>query len=273
MIDGMTIRSTDPWQKPLNDRPRSSIGSLSAIRCGESPQVLLLHGVGLRADAWGAQIDALAHRYSLLAPDLPGHGHSPHPSQSLSLDDYVDVIASLIEQPIVIVGHSMGALIALMLAARWPDKARAVVALNTVFQRSESARQAVRQRAAELDGESAVDSEATLQRWFPDSAYGAERHACKQWLNEAPIAGYRNAYRCFAESDGPTESALASIAVPTLLMTGSDDHNSTATMSQAIADRVPNGTAQIIDSARHMLPMTHPQPVNAALLDLLGQQP
>lgn len=56
--------------------PRSNIGSLAAITAGEGPLVLLIHGVGLRAEAWGAQIDALSATCRVIAVDMPGHGGS-----------------------------------------------------------------------------------------------------------------------------------------------------------------------------------------------------
>ena len=50
-------------------RQRSDFGALRAIRRGAGPQALLLHGVGLRAEAWNAQIDALARHFAVIAPE------------------------------------------------------------------------------------------------------------------------------------------------------------------------------------------------------------
>ena len=60
-------------------RPRSDLAGLACIRAGDGPPVLLIHGVGLRAEAWGAVIDRLAERFAVHAIDLPGHGESPPP--------------------------------------------------------------------------------------------------------------------------------------------------------------------------------------------------
>lgn len=49
-------------------RPRSDFGTLKAVVQGSGPAVLLLHGVGLRAEAWGAQIEDLAQDYTVIAP-------------------------------------------------------------------------------------------------------------------------------------------------------------------------------------------------------------
>ena len=75
-------------------RQRSDFGTLQAITAGEGPIVLLVHGVGLQAEAWAAQIDALAHRFRVIAVDMPGHGKSPLAKQITALSDYTDTIAA-----------------------------------------------------------------------------------------------------------------------------------------------------------------------------------
>ena len=51
-------------------QPRSRVGSLAAICAGQGPSVTLLHGVGLNADSWGAQINTLSQDYEVTAFDL-----------------------------------------------------------------------------------------------------------------------------------------------------------------------------------------------------------
>ena len=61
-------------------RPRSERSGLAWIEQGAGPSVLLLHGVGLRAEAWNAQADALTEAgFHVLAPDMLGHGSSSAP--------------------------------------------------------------------------------------------------------------------------------------------------------------------------------------------------
>lgn len=55
-------------------RQRSKIGSIAAISVGDGPLVLMIYGVGLRADAWAAQIDELAKAHRVVAVDMPGMG-------------------------------------------------------------------------------------------------------------------------------------------------------------------------------------------------------
>ena len=74
-------------------RPRSEFGALRAITAGDGPTVLLIHGVGLRAEAWNAQIDAMSERFRVVAVDMPGHGQSPLLAPDSGLSEYTDAIA------------------------------------------------------------------------------------------------------------------------------------------------------------------------------------
>ncbi|MBO9412697.1 MULTISPECIES: alpha/beta hydrolase [unclassified Ruegeria] len=250
-------------------RPRSEVGGLAAIDAGEGPLVVLLHGVGLRAEAWGAQIDALvAAGFRVLCPDMPGHGASAfHPVEGL--ESYAAPVAALIDQPAVLIGHSMGALIATRIAAEG-GTVMGVAALNAIFQRSDEARNAVLARAHALDAERANNPSTTLQRWFDDRA-SPERDACDSWLRKVDPRAYKAAYTVFAESNGPTAEQLAAIPCPALFLTGEDEPNSTPRMSQDMAALAPNGRAGIIPNAAHMMPMTHAQQVNATLVSFVKE--
>lgn len=251
-------------------RLRCELAGLAAIEAGTGPGILLLHGVGLRAEAWNRQIDALSPHYRIVAPDMPGHGQSPSPSREFTLADYTNAAAATaaarMDEPIMVAGHSMGAMIALDMAMRYPDRVCAVVALNGIFERTAQAAAAVRARAATLDGKSIPDPTGTLERWFGDDL-SPERGACHDWLINADPVGYQMAYSAFAEGAGPSRDALAELSCPALFMTGSLEPNSTPHMSQAMAELAPQGRASVVDDAAHMMPMTHAGAVNAALLD------
>lgn len=247
-------------------RQRSEASGLAAIRQGAGPTVLLLHGVGLRAEAWNRQIDVLARDYHVIAPDMPGHGESAPVSAEMSLQDYTDAVMGLVQSPVMVVGHSMGAMIALDMAIRFPQQVRGVAALNAIWKRSAVALAAVRARAESLDGQRVADPEATLMRWFGTSL-SPERAACDGWLRAVDPAGYKAAYSVFAASDGPDASALMGLSCPALFMTGEAEPNSTPQMSCAMADVAPEGRAVIVKGAAHMMPMTHAETVNKALSD------
>lgn len=245
-------------------QPRSRLGQLAAIVKGAGPKVLLIHGVGLRAEAWTAQTDTLAQNFKVIAVDMPGHGESPRLPADPELADYSDAIAEILDESTVVIGHSFGAMIALNLAVRHPGRVRAVAALNAIYQRDDAARAAVTARAESLDGVTVADPTATLVRWF-GSGPSEERDACYRWLREVNPGGYREAYRVFASQNGPSEQVLKTLECPALFLTGAEEPNSTPAMSRQMAELAPKGRAEILPGAAHMLPMTHAAQVNAIL--------
>ncbi|WP_424830421.1 alpha/beta fold hydrolase [Ruegeria sp.] len=256
-------------------RQRFEIGGLMAIQAGSGPSVLLLHGVGLRAEAWGAQLDGLSHQAHLTAPDLPGHGDSPPLCANAGLSGYSDAAMAVLARlraPTVVVGHSMGAMIALDLAVTAPERVCGVVAMNAVFERSAEAARAVQARAAELNGSTPADPSTTLRRWFGD-ATSAERDACRAWLLAMNPIAYKMAYTAFAQSQKPDRADLANLGCPALFITGSLEPNSTPAMTRAMANLAPKGRAQIVEGAAHMMPMTHAHDVTAALSQFLDEVP
>ena len=249
-------------------RPRSKRGSLAYIERGQGPNVLLIHGVGLCADAWGAQLDVLSRDYTLRAVDMPGHGQSHNLAMaSPSLGDYADVIATMIDGPTVVIGHSMGAMLAVQLAAQSSDVI-GIAALNGIYQRDRVAHSAVMARAAALSVQERTDPTPTLHRWFTDLSM-AEAKACETWLRSVSLDGYKSAYSVFAAENGPSAETLARLSCPALFMTGADEPNSTPQMSHAMSATCPKGHAVIIENAAHMMPMTHSSDVNAHLLSFL----
>src|ERR1700744_5905542 len=93
------------------------------------PTVVLLHGAGFDHSTWALHSRWFAHHgFSVLAPDLPGHGRSAGPALQ-SIADMADWTAALLDSARAakaqLIGHSMGSLIALETAARYPAKVSA----------------------------------------------------------------------------------------------------------------------------------------------------
>ena len=91
--------------------------------------VALVHGVMALAETWWRIGPALAARgWHVVAVDLPGHGGNGHRDGALDLDALVEGVAARLDGPVdVLVGHSLGAIVALGLLARDPGAARALV--------------------------------------------------------------------------------------------------------------------------------------------------
>lgn len=235
--------------------------------------LLLIHGVGMRAEAWQPQIDALSQDHRVIAADMPGHGGSSPLPPDACLSDFVGWAARLVEAleegPVNLAGHSMGALVSAGLAIERPDLVARAALLNAVYRRSPEARDAVIARAAEISGgEGRIDG--PLSRWFGDDQ--AEiRAMVADWLAGMDPGGYATAYRSFAEGDSIYADRLSQIRCPALLLTGEHDFNSSAQMSRDMAAVIPRGEAVIVPGHRHMVNLTAPTIVNDILKDWLSR--
>ena len=94
------------------------------------PPLLLLHGGSARWQAFTAILPDLSPPFHIYAPDLRGHGKSGWVPGSYRLQDYVDDTIAFLKQvvagPALVFGHSLGGIVALMVAAQYPEGVRAV---------------------------------------------------------------------------------------------------------------------------------------------------
>jgi pimeloyl-ACP methyl ester carboxylesterase len=98
------------------------------FEAGHGQTVALLHGLGGAASNWIRVAPALTERFRVLVPELPGHGGSSAlPGPAETLDPYADRVAALLPGPAVLVGHSLGAVVALRLTSRSPELVRGLV--------------------------------------------------------------------------------------------------------------------------------------------------
>ena len=118
---------------------------------GAGEPLVLIHGVGLRLEAWTAQIEGLSATHRVIALDMPGHGGSAPLPRDAQLPDFVAWLAQALDdlglERANLAGHSMGALITGGMVAEHPDRLDRVGLLCGVHRRTPEAAAAVRARA------------------------------------------------------------------------------------------------------------------------------
>jgi pimeloyl-ACP methyl ester carboxylesterase len=102
---------------------------------GEGPVVVLVHGITGNSENWRAVMPWLAERYTVLAPDLVGHGGSAKPRGDYSLGAYAsgvrDLMIALGHERATIVGHSLGGGVAMQLAYQFPERCERLVLVSS----------------------------------------------------------------------------------------------------------------------------------------------
>jgi pimeloyl-ACP methyl ester carboxylesterase len=95
------------------------------VKAGNGPVILLIHGVGMDHKSWLPVVDLLRDRYTVIAPDILGHGQSSKPRADYSIAGYAngmrDLLAVLGVPRATVVGHSLGGGIAMQLAYQFPQ--------------------------------------------------------------------------------------------------------------------------------------------------------
>ncbi len=227
---------------------------------GTGPALVLIHGVGLNASVWQPQIDAFDGAYRVIAYDTLGHGASTLPASCATLWDYVtqlhDLLDSLDIERAALLGHSMGALIAILFALEHGQRVRAMIAANPVYRRPQVQLAVSRRRVRELErGGPEANLGEVLERWFGDSRNldSPRVEQVAKWIRQADPCGYARAYRAFAEADPLIDGRLTELEVPALFVTGGLDPNSTPAMARALASEAPLGQATVLDGERHMM--------------------
>jgi pimeloyl-ACP methyl ester carboxylesterase len=102
---------------------------------GSGPALLLLHGIGSERQTWAPVLPLLAEHFTVIAPDLLGHGASAKPRADYSLGGYAngmrDLLGLLEIETVTVVGHSFGGGVAMQFAYQFPERTERLVLVAT----------------------------------------------------------------------------------------------------------------------------------------------
>jgi pimeloyl-ACP methyl ester carboxylesterase len=108
---------------------------VSFRRAGWGPAILLIHGVAGSSETWSPVIELLAEKYTVIAPDLIGHGESAKPRGDYSLGAYASGIRDLMQaighERATVVGHSLGGGVAMQMAYQFPERCDRLVLVSS----------------------------------------------------------------------------------------------------------------------------------------------
>src|SRR5450432_2278806 len=245
---------------------------------GQGTTLVLLHGYPLSSAIWQTQQHGLSSNYRVITPDLRGHGQSPAPEGVYEMDlfarDVLSLLDSLNVQKAAIMGHSMGGYVTLALWRLAPER---FVALGLIDSQagadSEEGRQGRYKTAEKVfeDGTQVV-AQAMMARLFAPSL-PADEAIVEQTrtliLNTRPV-GIIGTLKGMASRPDSTD-LLATIKVPTLIITGDKDQIIGAQKADAMAQVIPIATLVTIENAGHMPMLEQPQAVTLAIRNFLDE--
>jgi pimeloyl-ACP methyl ester carboxylesterase len=251
-------------------------GSAADIReHGSGPAIVLVHGFPLDGAMWSGVARALAPRFRVFKPDLPGRGNTDAAAPD-SIPGYADFIEALVTElpsPVGIAGFSFGGYISLELMKRRPAKVRALALVDTRASADDELGRGKRDEtiaAVRANGVRPVVesmpakllSPGSLGR--PDLLERVQRMIARQ-KPETVIADLA------AMRDRPDSTGfLLEIAIPTLVVVGEEDALTPPADSETMAAAIPGARLVKVAGAGHLSPMERPKAVAEALSDFFS---
>jgi 3-oxoadipate enol-lactonase len=268
--------STSPWAAGLAFDRRGLVGG--------GPPVLLLHGIGGGRRIWddvssGTTSALAAAGFDTIALDLPGYGESSAVAAGGVVAMATQIVRwqnALALPPLIVIGHSMGGMVAQELAATSPQRVAGLVLACTsaAFGPAGGDWQAkfAAERLAPLDaglGMAGVAAQLVPGMVSPQALAGAVELA-RAIMAAVPEATYRAALAGIVAFDRRDD--LAAIRVPTLCIAGEHDRTAPPALLERIAARIPGAEFQLLQGAGHIANVEQPAAFNAALCGFLQRR-
>jgi len=263
------------------------------VRAGHGPALLLLHGVLGSRRVWADLVVDLAHDYTVIAPDLFGHGESAKPRGDYSLGAFAATVRDLLDElgvdRVTPVGHSLGGGIALQFAYLFPDRVGRLVLVSSGGLGRELS---FVLRSAALPGAGLVLSGIAAE-WVCRHGEAVGRRLARWGMQAGPDAveawrGYvtlgdaesRRAFlatiRAVADAGGQTVTAQDRFYLmedlPTLLVWGARDRLIPISHAIAAHQQMPGSRLEVFPEAGHFPHLADPQRFAAIIRDFMAAE-
>jgi pimeloyl-ACP methyl ester carboxylesterase len=208
-------------------------------------------------------VPALGERFEVAAPDLPGWGEVPMPTEPFS---FVDVVAGLL--PGHLVGNSFGGAVALRTALAHQELVHRLVLIGsglpawdwTEEMRGYFAAEEAAIEAGDLDAATDVNLRFWVAPEHWDEVRPQQRGALElQTAHEEP------------EAIWPELAPLSSLKVPTLVIVGENDKPDFGAIAKHLAEEIPDADLAVVAGAGHLVGLDQPEELNALLLEFLAE--
>ncbi|HUY34633.1 MAG TPA: alpha/beta fold hydrolase [Pirellulales bacterium] len=246
---------------------------------GDGPPLLFVHGFPLDHTMWRGQLAEFATAYRVIAPDLRGFGASGIGEAAVTMEQFADDLAAILDtlgvrEPVALVGLSMGGYVAWQFVRKYRCRLRALVLCDTKAAADSPEAAESRLKVAETvlaDGTEAL-ARAMVPKLFAKRTIENRSpvvEAVRKVILQCNRQGVAAAQRGMAARPDVTDM-LATIDVPTLVIVGEDDVISPPEEMRRIAQAIPGSRLVAIPKAGHLAPLENPAAFNAALGEFLA---
>jgi 3-oxoadipate enol-lactonase len=222
-----------------------------------APVVTFSHSLAANLHLWDAQAASLSGRYRVLSYDIRGHGGSDVPAPPYTLEQLADDLHGLLQALGItqthFVGLSMGGLIGMTMALRFPRAVQSLVLADTTacYGPKMTPMWDDRIRVAEAEGiEPLLDR--TMEAWFTPP-FRAQQPAVieriRAMLRPTDVRGYVGAIRAIGYVD--LREAIGAIRCPTLIIVGEEDRGTDIKMAKTMHERIAGSELAVLPKAAH----------------------
>ncbi len=230
-----------------------------------APALVFVHGAACNRRFWGPQVRQFASSHRVITVDLRGHGESDAPLQPYTMRLFADDLAWTctqlgVEEPVVI-GHSLGGMVALDFASAYPERAGAIVLVDSLLLAGGDRAGTVRDL---VDGLRGPDPSLALRRYFASLFGPYDDPEVRSWiLDQAVLTPPHVTSSLWQESiqTWDDEAALRECGVP-LLYIDAGTPNADLARARELCPGLMTG--RTIGSG-HFSPLVVPEQVNAML--------
>jgi pimeloyl-ACP methyl ester carboxylesterase len=250
-----------------------------AATSGAGTPLVLLHAFPLDGRMWAPQVEALAGTYQVIVPDLRGFGAARDQAvEEAGMDLLADDLLRLLDDRgldrVVLGGLSLGGYVALAFLRRHADRVSGLVLLDTKASADGDQARADRLKMAErvlAEGNDFVP-EVMLPKLLGQTSREHRPEVVEKvtaLIREQTPEAIAGAQRGMAARAATTD-VLATIKVPTLVVTGEEDVVTGPEIGRDLAAGIPGARFLLVEEAGHLVNLEQPEIVNEALLDFLA---